>query len=173
MQAAGAVLIFCLILVVFQSLMGLVQTRYYQKSVKEMFKEYQGRPDSKLYTEVSQGYLKRVIVMAVIDGDNKVVDCRTLSGLTVFARFKRNEEYIGMDIADARPKPPKGSKRKGSREEEVPPVIEQQLAKMYQRRLKEQEEAAEAASELEEAEVLEEEFDPTEEDKAEAAAEDW
>lgn len=169
MQTAGALLIFCLLLVVFQSFMGLIQTRYYQRSVKEMFKQYKGLPDSKLYTEVSKGYLKRIIVMAIIDGDNKVVDCRTLSGLTVFARFKRNDEYIGMDISTARPTPPK-SKRKGRREEEVPPVVEQLLAQMYQRKLKEQEEAAEEAIDSEEIEALaEEEFDPTAEDEAEEA----
>jgi glucitol operon activator protein len=169
LQTAGALLLICLILVVIQSFMGLIQTKYYQKSVKEMFREYQGRPDSKLYTEVSKGYLKRIIVMAIIDGDNKVVDCRTLSGLTVFARFKRNDEYIGMDISTARPAPPK-SKRKGRREEEVPPMVEQLLANMYQRKLSEQEGAAEEAMESGEIEALEEEeFDPTAEDEAEEA----
>jgi DNA-binding transcriptional regulator of glucitol operon len=156
------ILVVCLVFVALQSLFGVVQTKYYQKHVKELFRRYQGRPGSKLYTEVSDGILRRTIVVAVVDADGTVVDCHSLSGLTVFARFRSEDAYIGTDISEARPKPPKTKGRAGAGEE-VPPVVEQLLAKICQRKLAEDASSPQAACEGPSS-VLEEEFDPSEQD---------
>jgi DNA-binding transcriptional regulator of glucitol operon len=166
------ILVVCLVFVALQSLFGVIQTKYYQRHVKELFKRYQGRPGSKLYTEVSDGILRRAIVVAVVDADNTVVDCHSLSGLTVFARFRSEDAYIGTDISEARPKPPKRQRGRRGGDEEVPPVVEQLLAKIYQRKLAEEADASSQTTQSAGPAVeLEAEFDPSEQDGSPAAAE--
>ncbi|MCH4054341.1 MAG: transcriptional regulator GutM [Atopobiaceae bacterium] len=132
------ILLLCLILVVCQSFLGLMQVHYYQRFVKRMCREYHGRDDMTLYTDVSDGRLSRTIVLVVVDQANDIVDCRVLSGMSVFTRFKRDDELIGTNLADARSKEEWKSltdAQKGGADgrKEKAPVVEFVLAKIYER----------------------------------------
>ncbi len=93
----GAFIAIFIVLWLLQFLMTKKQLKHYHQTVKEM-------------SNHSSGYLgigvdkKRfgtgTVLIMVTDAKGTVVDCRIMSGVTVFAKFKKCKRFKNLDILD-------------------------------------------------------------------------
>lgn len=112
-------------LILSQSLLSIVQVKYYQSFIKKITTEQAGT-EYEFYTEVVKGKIMKVIVAVVVDTDGKVVQCYMCRGLTIFARFKEEQAYCGAELAAVYNK---------TLQEKRSPQIERALSQIYSRKL--------------------------------------
>ncbi|MBO0451544.1 MULTISPECIES: transcriptional regulator GutM [Enterococcus] len=87
-------------LMVTQSLASIMQVKYYQKFIRKMTDDFDHCSTYELYTDVSKGSLFKAIVAVVVDEDGKIISCYACRGLTIFARFKKEERYHGLTLTE-------------------------------------------------------------------------
>lgn len=90
----SGLVIVLIVLMLSQSLLSIVQVKYYQRFIKKITTEQAGT-EYEFYTEVVKGRLLRAIVAVVVDAEGRVIQCYVCKGLTIFARFKENQSYKG------------------------------------------------------------------------------
>ncbi|MEO1771721.1 transcriptional regulator GutM [Candidatus Enterococcus ferrettii] len=119
-------LIVLFVLMMIQSLGSIFQVKYYQGFIKKITVAYQNHAFHELYTDVSKGSLFKTIVAVVADQNNKIISCYVCKGFTIFARFKQEPSYQGINLAEIHDK-----KMKQTRLSQVESVLE----KIYLRKL--------------------------------------
>ncbi|MDT2572260.1 transcriptional regulator GutM [Enterococcus raffinosus] len=120
----SGLVIVLIILMLSQSLLSLVQVKYYQSFIKKITTEQAGT-EYEFYTEVVKGKVLRTIVAVVVDVEGKVIQCYICKGLTIFARFKEEHSYRGEQLVNYRT----------AAQEKKAPQIEKALAQIYTRKL--------------------------------------
>jgi len=93
----SGLMIILIVLMLSQSLLSIVQVKYYQSFIKKITSEQAGT-EYEFYTEVVKGKVLRTIVAVVVDADGKVIQCYICRGLTIFARFKEEQSYRGTQL---------------------------------------------------------------------------
>ena len=121
----SGLVIVLIVLMLSQSLLSIVQVKYYQSFIKKITTEQAGT-EYEYYTEVVKGKVLRMIVAVVIDPDGKVIQCYICKGLTIFARFKEEQSYCGTDLATVYSQAAQNKRA---------PQIEKALSKIYSRKL--------------------------------------
>ncbi|MGM0168463.1 hypothetical protein IGI39_004218 [Enterococcus sp. AZ135] len=119
-------LIVLCILMVTQSVTSIMQVKYYQKFIRKITEEFDQSSNYELYTDVSKGSLFKTIVAVVIDTEGRIIHCYACKGLTIFARFKKEEVYHGSTLTEIHQK--KLTKNRTNQ-------IESVLSKVYLRKL--------------------------------------
>lgn len=120
----SGLVIVLIVLMLSQSLLSLVQVKYYQSFIKKITTEQAGT-EYEFYTEVVKGKVLRTIVAVVVDAEGKVIQCYICKGLTIFARFKAEQSYQGAQLVNYRT----------AAEAKKAPQIEKALAQIYTRKL--------------------------------------
>ncbi|MBM7712023.1 transcriptional regulator GutM [Enterococcus xiangfangensis] len=121
----SGLMIILIVLMFSQSLLSIVQVKYYQNFIKKITTEQAGT-EYEFYTEVVKGKVLRTIVAVVVNSEGKVIQCYICKGLTIFARFKEEQSYRGAQLVNYREVT---QEKKGSQ-------IEKALSKIYTRKLK-------------------------------------
>lgn len=93
----SGLVIVLIVLMLSQSLLSIVQVKYYQRFIKKITTEQAGT-EYEFYTEVVKGRLLRAIVAVVVDAEGRVIQCYVCKGLTIFARFKEDQSYKGTQL---------------------------------------------------------------------------
>ncbi|MDT2597543.1 transcriptional regulator GutM [Enterococcus dongliensis] len=93
-------LIILFFLMVTQSLTSIMQVKYYQKFIRKITEKFDHCSTYELYTDVSKGSLFKTIVAVVIDANGKIINCYACKGLTIFARFRKEEVYHNITLAE-------------------------------------------------------------------------
>ncbi|XJS10902.1 transcriptional regulator GutM [Aerococcaceae bacterium WGS1372] len=78
---------------IFQSILGFFQIKHFNTIYQELRKKGKvaiGRRSGK--------FTAGTIVFFAVDDDAKIIDARLMQGVTVIAKFKPKDEYIGQDI---------------------------------------------------------------------------
>ncbi len=89
------VIILIIIAWVMQALFTFLQISNYRKRIKELKKK------GKLgIGKVSRKLSSGTIVFLVSDDSKTIIDAERMSGITVFARFKKDEELIGKSLEE-------------------------------------------------------------------------
>lgn len=117
-------LIVFILLILGQGAMSIVQYKYYQKHLSGLVDKYRSHPTYKIYSDVAGFRYLRTLVVVVVDDEHRIVDCSYLRGLTVFAKFKPLDEYVGMTLLEA--------SELGDSEGRKPTAVEKALAKMHE-----------------------------------------
>jgi DNA-binding transcriptional regulator of glucitol operon len=120
----SGLVIVLIVLILSQSLLSIVQVKYYQGFIKKITTEQAGT-EYEFYTEVVKGKVLRTVVAVVVDTEGKVIHCYICRGLTIFARFKEEPSYRGAHLAAYH----RGVKEKGT------PHVEKGLGQIYSRKL--------------------------------------
>ena len=97
----SGLVIVLIVLMLSQSLLSIVQVKYYQRFIKKITTEQAGT-EYEFYTEVVKGRLLRAIVAVVVDAEGRVIQCYVCKGLTIFARFKEDQSYKGTQLVNNR-----------------------------------------------------------------------
>lgn len=121
----SGLVIVLIVLMLSQSLLSLVQVKYYQGFIRKITSEHAGT-EYEFYTEVVKGKVMKVIVAVVVDTDGKVIQCYICKGLTIFARFKEEASLKGAQLAAVYSK---------SAENKKSSKVERALAQIYSRKL--------------------------------------
>lgn len=78
---------------IFQTILGFFQIKHFNTTYQEL------RRKGKVAIGRRSGKFKAgTIVFFAINDDAKIIDARLMQGVTVMAKFKPKEEYIGQDI---------------------------------------------------------------------------
>ena len=83
------------VVMVLQFLTSVLHIKYYQHVLRKMSRRQEG------YLGVGMNQRKfklGQVCIIVTDLDGKIVECRILTGMTVFARFKKDPTYEGKNI---------------------------------------------------------------------------
>lgn len=120
----SGLMIVLIVLMLSQSLLSIVQVKYYQSFIKKITTEQAGT-EYEFYTEVVKGRILRTIVAVVVDADGKVIQCYICKGLTIFARFKEAQAYRGARLVNY----------SAATQEKKAPQIDRALAQIYSRKL--------------------------------------
>lgn len=97
----GKTLLFFIIfmLMALQMLLGMFQVKRYQKAVKGML----GTGILGIgHRKGGWRGLGEILILSYHQGSGKIVSCKSMKGLTIFAPFKEQEEYRGLSLAEAR-----------------------------------------------------------------------
>lgn len=90
MLKLGLIIFFMLLL---QGILTFFQVKDYRKNVSEIHKK------GSLFMGQAKGRIKAgSIVIMAIDPDGIILDARSMTGITVFHRFKSIEEILGKNI---------------------------------------------------------------------------
>lgn len=100
MKANTLMLLVILFILILQALMGMLQVKRYRAFMGKLVGKYRGIPGYDLYSDVSNKGFIRTLLIAIIDGDGRVVDCYLCRGISVFARYRRAEDLIGLRLED-------------------------------------------------------------------------
>ena len=95
----SGLVIVLIVLMLSQSLLSIVQVKYYQRFIKKITTEQAGT-EYEFYTEVVKGRLLRAIVAVVVDAEGRVIQCYVCKGFTIFARFKEDQSYKGTQLVN-------------------------------------------------------------------------
>ncbi|MGG5370661.1 transcriptional regulator GutM [Enterococcus sp. AZ196] len=120
----NGLMIILIVLMLSQSLLSIVQVKYYQSFIKRITTEQAGT-EYEFYTEVVKGKVLRTIVAVVVDTDGKVIQCYICKGLTIFARFKEEQSYRGVQLVSY----------STLKQEKKAPQIDRALSQIYTRKL--------------------------------------
>lgn len=120
----SGLMIILIVLMLSQSLLSIVQVKYYQSFIKKITSEQAGT-EYEFYTEVVKGKVLRTIVAVVVDADGKVIQCYICRGLTIFARFKEEHSYRGAQL----------DRYSTAAQEKKASQIEKALSQIYTRKL--------------------------------------
>lgn len=85
------------IMMVLQFVTSVLHIKYYQRVLRKMSKRSEG------YLGVGMNQRKfkfGQVCILVTDFHGEIIECRILSGLTVFSRFKKDPAYVGKNIFD-------------------------------------------------------------------------
>jgi glucitol operon activator protein len=88
-------LIIIVFFMILQFLTGVLHIKYYQSVLRKMSKRSEG------YLGVGMNQQKfklGQICIMVTDVQGEITECRILSGLTVFSRFRKDSSYEGKNI---------------------------------------------------------------------------
>lgn len=83
------------VVMVLQFVTGVLHIKYYQHVLKKMSRRSEG------YLGVGMNQRKfklGQVCIIVTDVDGKITECRLLTGMTIFARFKKAPTYEGENI---------------------------------------------------------------------------
>ncbi|MFB5189451.1 transcriptional regulator GutM [Alicyclobacillus fastidiosus] len=77
------------------------QLQHYRKTMRTLVQAYKGREDYSLFSGVCRKALgKGAIVIAIVDSNEVIHRCEVLSGMSVFAKFKPLDGYVGRSLTD-------------------------------------------------------------------------
>ncbi|MGO2891692.1 transcriptional regulator GutM [Enterococcus devriesei] len=91
------ILIIAFFLLVLNFVTSILHTNYYRKTLNSLVAE---KNDGFLGVGMSKSKIKgRNILILTTDSSGVINDCRVMSGLTIFSRFKKFDDVMGHDIA--------------------------------------------------------------------------
>ncbi|MGO3792863.1 MAG: transcriptional regulator GutM [Enterococcus gilvus] len=91
------ILIIAFFLLVLNFITSILHTNYYRKTLNSLVAE---KNDGFLGVGMSKSKIKgRNILILTTDSSGVINDCRVMSGLTIFSRFKKFDDVMGHDIA--------------------------------------------------------------------------
>ncbi|RAS86391.1 transcriptional regulator GutM [Priestia endophytica] len=93
----GTFIAIFIVLWILQFFMTKKQLKHYHRTIKEMSSRFSGY----LGVGVDKKRLGvGTVLIVVTNSEGIIVDCRRMSGVTVFARFKKCKRFKGLDILD-------------------------------------------------------------------------
>ncbi|WP_162142471.1 transcriptional regulator GutM [Aneurinibacillus terranovensis] len=79
----------------------LIQIRHYRSAMKELVDQYRGLDGFHLFSGISRKALgSGAIVLLIVDDDYRIHNCKVLSGISVFTRFKPFTKCEGQHVAE-------------------------------------------------------------------------
>lgn len=81
------------VIILLQLIFSLYQVRYYNRFVRHLASKYNGVTGYTLTTDVAKHLLASVVVAVITDENGVIIELYFYSGLTIFSRFKRFENF--------------------------------------------------------------------------------
>ncbi|MGT2923729.1 transcriptional regulator GutM [Streptococcus caviae] len=86
------------VIILFQLILSLYQIQYYQRFVKNLVANYQGKNGYRLISEVVKSIIASTIVILIVNKEKRIVEAYYLKGLTVFSKFTLFDKIIGEEL---------------------------------------------------------------------------
>lgn len=94
------IVIIASVIFVLQSILSLMQIKYYQKYIYKITQQYSNSKNYHLYTAIERKWFgSSAIVVMVIDENNMIKECQILKGKSVFAKFKPLPKFYGCYLS--------------------------------------------------------------------------
>ena len=94
------IVIIASVVFVLQSILSLMQIRYYQRYMYNITQQYSNSKNYHLYSSIERKRLgSSAIVVMVIDENKMVKECQLLKGKSIFAKFKPLPRFYGCHLS--------------------------------------------------------------------------